>query len=77
MHFDACFYSPEFLNLLQHRLAPASSSQPSTKQKLDEPRSKKPGLTRSHSTRKVSKRSFMQVPSELLALGCVASAKRP
>ena len=31
VHFDACFDSPEFLNLLQHRLAPAASSHSFTK----------------------------------------------
>jgi hypothetical protein len=69
MHFDACFYSPEFLNLLQHRLAPASSQQPSTKQKPGsdpQPQYQKGG----------SKGSFMRVPSELLALGCVASTAK-
>jgi hypothetical protein len=77
MHFDACFYSPEFLNLLQHRLAPASSLQPSTKQKPDEPRPKKPRSDPQPQYQKGgSKGSFMRVPSELLALGRVASTTK-
>ena len=75
VHFDACFDSPEFLNLLQHRLAPAASSHSPTKPKGDEPRPKKPRPDPA-SQKGGSKGTFMRVPSELLSLGCVASTSK-
>ena len=60
--------SPEFLNLLQHRLAPAASSQSPTKPKINEPRPKKPRPDPAHQ-KGGSKGTFMRVPSELLSLG--------
>ena len=75
VHFDACFQSPEFLNLLQPRLAPAASAQPPSKPKIDEPRPKKPRPD-PMGQKGASKGTFMRVPSELLSLGCVASTSK-
>ena len=75
-HFEACFDSPEFLNLLQHRLAPTSSSAPPpAKPKPDEPRQKKAKLD-GYPPKGTAKGNFMRVPGELLALGCVASTAK-
>ena len=74
-NFDACFYSPEFLNLLQHRLALATSVQAPPKPKTDEPRTKRP-KTDTPFQKGASKGNFMRVPSELLSLGCVASTAK-
>ena len=75
VHFDACFQSPEFLNLLQPRLAPSASAQSPSKPKIDEPRPKKPRPD-PMGQKGASKGTFMRVPSELLSLGCVASTSK-
>ena len=75
-HFDACIDSPEFLNLLQHRLAPASSTAPPPKNKPDEQRPKKVAKTDYGGQKGASKGTFMRVPGELLAMGCVASTSK-
>ena len=72
VQFDACMDSPEFLNLLQHRLAPSSAAAPSPKGKTDEPRTKKP-KTDAGFQKGTSKGNFMRIPSDLLSLGCVAA----
>ena len=75
-HFEACFDSPEFLNLLQHRLAPASSTAPPpAKPKPDEPKQKRPKID-GYPSKGAAKGNFMRVPGELLALGCVASTAK-
>ena len=74
-HFDACFESPEFLNLLQHRLAPATAAPPPVKVKPDEPLQKRP-KTDGGQRKGASKGSFMRIPGELLSHGCVATTAK-
>ena len=74
-NFDACFESPEFLNLLQPRLSPSVNVPAAPKVQPDEPRTKKP---RGNGTQPkgTSKGNFMRIPTELLSLGCVASTPK-
>ena len=57
--FDACFNSPEFLNLLQHRFGPSNPSAASVKtNEHDEPKLKK---VKTVPAKGSSKGSFMRI----------------
>eukprot|EP00435_Cladocopium_sp_Y103_P042439 s723_g11.t1 len=75
-HFDACIDSPEFLNLLQHRFAPPAASSAPTKPKVsEEPRTKRP-KTDGTGAKGSNKGNFSRIPTDLLALGCVANTAK-
>ena len=72
-HFDACFNSPEFLKLLQHRFGPGSSGGGAAKnQDHEEPKLKKVRTN----PKGGGKGSFMRIPNDLLAIGCVGQTAK-
>ena len=72
--FDACFNSPEFLNLLQHRFGPSNSSAALKTNDQEEPKLKKVKTVPPKGAGKAS--SFMRIPNDLLAVGCVGQTSK-
>ncbi len=72
--FDACFNSPEFLNLLQHRFGPSNSSAALKTNDQEEPKLKKVKVVPPKGAGKAS--SFMRIPNDLLAVGCVGQTSK-
>lgn len=74
LQFNACFTSPEFLNLLQPRFAPPPAV--TTTRPPGPAGGPVPKRQKGEMPSKGAGKGFQRVPSELLAMGCVASTPK-
>ena len=74
LQFNACFTSPEFLNLLQPRFAPPPAV--TTTRPPGPAGGPVPKRQKGEMPSKGAGKGFQRVPSELLAMGCIASAPK-